>query len=171
MNKKEFVKFLEEESKASVWDVQHPQHAIAWVARQAQSMLDDSSLEIEQEKHNAQDWEDEYMRLKRAHELLDESALETVELLHDSIKEIESLQQQNKAYESIAEFAKEIFRVAFDGGALDGADIQEMGSKYGLLNEEGYSIEKHGEEFLEFADEGDTIYTFSDTLKSLSHIK
>ena len=56
-------------------------------------------------------------------------------------------------------FGKEICRIAWEGGDVDGGEIQDLGVKYGVLIEDKYDREKH--DCIEFAEEGDTVYFFA----------
>lgn len=76
------------------------------------------------------------------------------------------LTQDIEGKQNLFHFAKEVIQVAFDGGSLDGGEIQEMAVKHGLLVEESYDPEKHGEDRLGEFEEGDQYYVYADVLKS-----
>jgi len=77
-------------------------------------------------------------------------------------EEAESLRTELSAKDKVLDFAKSVLHVAFEGGSLDGGDIQEMGVKYGLLEQTAYDPEKH-EENWDF-EPGDPYYTFTPIL-------
>lgn len=60
-----------------------------------------------------------------------------------------------------AAFAVEALRIAFDGGTMDGDDIQELAVKHGLLIRVEFDPKKHDGEGAEYCEPGDPWYTFS----------
>ena len=58
-------------------------------------------------------------------------------------------------------------RAAFEGGSLDGSDLQDMGVEHGLLELVEYDPETHGEEAQnEYGSEkGDPYYVYTNILK------
>lgn len=57
-------------------------------------------------------------------------------MLNDREEQNHSLEQRHHAerrVEALCEFANEMVSAAFEGGSLDGADIQEIAVKHGLL--------------------------------------
>ena|SRR3990167_1581267 len=79
------------------------------------------------------------------------------------LEKISRLEQSNK---QLVAFAREAIDTAFQGGGLDGGDIQEMGVKYGLLMDEKFDPAKHGEDLSVEFEEGDTIYVLTDIIRT-----
>lgn len=67
--------------------------------------------------------------------------------------------------EGLIEFAKECLRTAFDGGSLDGGDIQDMGVKYGLLTETVFDPDIYRDNN-GYAVKGDAWFVFAGPLAS-----
>jgi hypothetical protein len=77
-------------------------------------------------------------------------------------KQLESLQNEKTA---LSAFAKQIIYAAWEGGQYDGAEIQDLGVKHGLLIKEGYDPDVHGSDLgFDFAP-GDIIYVYSPILQ------
>ncbi|MDQ0135726.1 hypothetical protein J2T08_003647 [Neorhizobium galegae] len=66
----------------------------------------------------------------------------------------------------LVEFAKEVIHVAFEGGSLDGGDIQEMALKHGLIAEERFDPKIHKDTFGNDAAPGDQWFVFAGPLAS-----
>lgn len=67
--------------------------------------------------------------------------------------------------EKLIEFAREMCRVAFDGGSIEGWDIQETAERYGLLNAVKYDPAIHTNVTnAEYCEPGDIIYVFAGPL-------
>jgi hypothetical protein len=65
--------------------------------------------------------------------------------------------------DGVTEFAKEVLRVAFDGGSLDGGDIQDMGIRHGLLAETKFDPLVH-RDTNGYAEAGDEWFVFAGPL-------
>ncbi|WP_029516265.1 hypothetical protein [Paenibacillus polymyxa] len=58
------------------------------------ALVDSLQEQVQDAKIDAQDWEDEYHKMRRRFEESDKSALETVELLQEASKEVVNLREQ-----------------------------------------------------------------------------
>lgn len=76
---------------------------------------------------------------------------------------LENMRQQETDITQLVNFARQVIDVAFEGGGLDGGEIQEMAVNCGLLNAVEYDPEKHGE-VNEYIEPGDTVYLYADIL-------
>ncbi|MFD2334666.1 hypothetical protein ACFSR7_35940 [Cohnella sp. GCM10020058] len=77
--------------------------------------------------------------------------------------EVEALRGELEAKEKIAEFARLVIMTGFDGD-ICGAQIQDWGVEYGLLVEEPYDPDRHGEPASGIFDPGDPIYVHTPLL-------
>ncbi|WP_395451146.1 hypothetical protein ACHMW7_15965 [Aminobacter sp. UC22_36] len=69
--------------------------------------------------------------------------------------------------EKLIEFAREMCRVAFDGGDMDGWEIQETAERYGLIEAVRYDPKLHTNVAnAEYCRPGDIIYVFAGPLAS-----
>lgn len=68
--------------------------------------------------------------------------------------------------DALLEFAQEGFGACFNGGDWDGAAIQEKGFELGLLDEVAFDPDEHSGPAAECCDPGDTIYVFSELMRS-----
>lgn len=71
-----------------------------------------------------------------------------------------------KAGKTAAAFARDLLRQVFDGYNPDGADIQELAVKHGLLVLVKYDPKRHDGEGAEFCEPGDPWYEFSHAMKT-----
>lgn len=66
----------------------------------------------------------------------------------------------------LVEFAKEMCRVGFDGGSIDGCDILDTAVEHGLCTVTQYHSGMTGIANSEYFEEGDAVYVFSGPLSS-----
>jgi hypothetical protein len=78
---------------------------------------------------------------------------------------LSSEQASKENGKKLGEFAHQIIQIAFEGGSLDGGDIQDMGVKCGLLIETTYDPEIHGCPDHCSAEKGEEWYVYADCLK------
>lgn len=65
--------------------------------------------------------------------------------------------------EGLAAFAKEVISAAFEGNSFDGADIQELGVKHGLLKETRFDPSIHSDP-MGYAEFGDLWFVYAGAL-------
>jgi hypothetical protein len=65
-------------------------------------------------------------------------------------------------YDSLWAFAHEVIQLAWDAN-IDGADVQELALKYGLIQPAIYDPERHGHNVE--AEPGDEIFEFTEEMK------
>lgn len=65
----------------------------------------------------------------------------------------------------LADFANSVIQIAFEGGSLDGWEIQDMALKHGLLIETKFDPAKH-EDLEGYAEKGDPWFVLSDLLEN-----
>ncbi|WP_069384006.1 hypothetical protein [Halomonas caseinilytica] len=68
--------------------------------------------------------------------------------------------------DALLAFAQEGFGACFNGCDWDGASIQETGFELGLLDEVAFDPDEHSGPAAECCDPGDTIYVFSELMRS-----
>jgi hypothetical protein len=78
---------------------------------------------------------------------------------------LDKIAQLEDSNVKLTAFAKEVIGVMFDGGGLDGFEIQDLAVKHELLFREPYDPEKHGDDHLSEIEPGEMIYMHSDILR------